>query len=128
MARELKGGQGIYPPVVKFNNAGETFVGVLSGIKDSGKFGKVFQFKAVAGTSFIGRPDGTKNEKGHNNYKSVDIKSGDLVDLGTSTNSQLEQKLLQAIVGEKIEVIFTGWKVNPKSGRSFKDYKVTVVD
>jgi hypothetical protein len=127
MSREIKNKKGNYPPAVKFNNAGDNFVGVLSGSK-AGTFGNVFSFKAIEGTAFIGTPDGTKNEKGHNNYKSVDVKANDVVEIGTSKNGQLEQKLMQAIVGEKIEVTFIGWQSNPKSGRSFKNFKVVVLD
>ena len=128
MSRELVNNNKNFPPSVKFNNAGEKFVGFLDHVRDSGKFGQVFGFKVVEGTAFIGQPDGTKNEKGHNNYKNVDVKVGDIVELSTSKGGQQEQKLLQAIVGEKIEITFIGWKTNPKTGRSYKDWKVTVLD
>lgn len=124
--RELTSSKtGNFPATVKFPKPGDTFTGILDGVK-AGKFGQEYTLRVVSGTAFIGRPSGTKNEKGENNYSEVEVKVGEKVT--TETSKQLVDKLSKAIVGEKIEITFLGWKTNPKGGRSFKDFKVLVVE
>lgn len=126
MARELTNNKGnTFPPTIKWYKPSR-FVGVLKNYKD-GNFGREFVFAVVEGDVFIGRPNGSKNEQGHNIYAEVDVKPGDLVQVTTSKGGQLESKLNQAIIEEKIEIIFKGKKLNPKSGRSFNDFKVIVL-
>ena len=129
MARELTSGSGgNFPPSLKLTRkAGSRFVGILDGNRET-SFGDEFTFKVVEGDAFIGKPTGEKNEKGHNILAEVDVAPGDKVALTTTKGGQLEAKLKQAIIGEKVEIVFKGGKLNPKSGRTFNDYSVSVLD
>ena len=126
--RELKGsseGGNAFPPTVKFLKEGAKFVGFLDS-KMQGKFGIEWSFKIVDGDAFIGRPNGSKDERGNNAFAETDVNPGDIVRLETS--KQLGMKLEGAAIGEKIEITFLGWKPNKKTGRSFKDFKIEVVE
>lgn len=128
MARELTGGKGGFPPSVKFLKEGDKFAGKLTGVKDSNNgFGPQYSFEVIGGTAFIGSPDGTKNDKGFNNYKEVDVAPGAAVILGTSSGGQLERSLAEAVPGDIIAIVFNGKKLNPKSGRRYNDFKVLVL-
>jgi hypothetical protein len=129
MARELTGGKGGFPPSVKFLKEGDKFAGKLTGVRESNNgFGPQYSFEVIGGTAFIGSPDGTKNDKGFNNYKEVDVTPGTVVSLSTSTGGQLERSLSDAVNGDIVGVLYNGKKLNPKSGRRYNDFKVFVLE
>lgn len=117
--RELKGSGGALTPTVKLSQKdGSKFIGVLEGSKP-GTYGKIFQFKVEDTDAPI-----TLKEGEH--IKEVDVKVGDLVAVFGS--GQLGEKLSQAKIGEKIEIVFKGKKLNPNTGRYFNDYSANVIE
>lgn len=120
MKRELKHTAMEGTPTVRFGDKpGCKFVGHIGDSNDT-KFGKAYSFTILDGDAPIKRKDeaGTLHD--------VDVKVGDKVTVFAS--GQLLDKLSMAEPGEKIEIEYLGRKLNPKSGRSFNNWVVNVIE
>jgi len=117
---ESKGGK--FPPMVKLQDKeGSKFVGKLIGSR-KGTFGLEFSFNIIDGDAPICTK--TKGEP----WKEVSVNPNDVVVVSTSVDSQLERNLKQAIIGEVVEIVFHGKVLNPKSGRSYNNYTVAILE
>jgi len=117
--RELKTiGMGITPVVRLTDKVESKFTGILKASTTS-KFGLVFTFAIQDGDAPIKKKEGDL-------LIETSVNLGDEVVIFAS--GQLKDKLLQAQIGEKIEIEYKGKKVNPKTGRAFNDYIVSVVE
>lgn len=127
--RELTGTKFEPTPTVKLTEqVGSTFKGKLLDSKD-GKFGKIYFFSMLDGTASIKLSTGEKEMvegEERSVYKEVDVAVGDKVML--VPGSQLKSKLLEAKIGDTIEITYLGKKVSPKTGYKFGDYKAIVVE
>ena len=124
--RAINGGSGVKTPMVFLTqNVGGTFVGVL---KDaSGKAVKlargekyIFRFAVESGDAFIA----IKNDAGE--YVEASVSAGDEVSI--LATAPLRDKLLQCKVGERVEIIYNGKKISPKSGNNYHDFSVSVLE
>jgi hypothetical protein len=93
-------------PTVQFKAVGQTFVGNLKSVKPNPKkpSQKIWTFGALDGTA----PITIKTEGG---YVPAQINEGDEVSLFGLTD--IDDKLTKAVMGEKIEITFTGTKPTP---------------
>lgn len=118
--RELTRGGFSSTPVVRLaDKQGCKFIGIIKE-NSASKFGLIFKFTILDGDA----PISVKDASG--NLVEASVKPND--DVIVFASGQLKDKLLMAQVGEKIEIEYRGKKVNPKSGRAFNDYVVSVVD
>lgn len=109
-------------PVVRLTEVDEsTFIGKMVGSRET-KYGLAFDMTVVEGDA----PINIKDDSG--NWVDVDVSAGDKVNVLTSAGGQLEQKLKLVDVGETAEIIFNGKVLNPKSGRQFNDFTVSVLE
>lgn len=107
-------------PVVRIHEKeGSRFVGFIQE-KSETKFGEAVTFLVEDGDA----PIAIKDSNG--TFVEVDVKAGDKVTV--FAGGQLKDKLAMAKPGEKLEIIFKGKKLNPKSGRRFNDYVVNVLE
>jgi len=118
--RELTSGGFSSNPVVRLSDKpGCKFVGIVKS-NGTSKFGLVFNFAIVDGDAPI------KKKDANGNLVEAPVSVND--DVVVFASGQLKDKLLQAQPGEKIEIEYKGKKVNPKTGRAFNDYVVSVLD
>jgi len=115
-------GMFIKSPVVRFAQVdGSTFTGKMISSRET-KFGLGFEMGVISGTA----PIQISNED--KIWSDVDVAVGDTVTVLTSKDGQLETKLKQVKIGETAEIIFKGKVLNPKSGRRFNDFEVSVIE
>ncbi len=132
---------GNYPPKIRFTSQDEVFpkgtwfVGTKLGQKLGKEFKreKVVDGKAVeemvANLVFTFRVHAMHDElhvdkKENKEWTPFPLEQDSEAEL--NGNSQLDDKIGQVAVGQKIRVTYNGKKMNPKTGRKFNDY--TVVD
>lgn len=109
------------PTVRLADKLGSRFVGKYIGSKDitiQNKPSKLHEFNAVDGDALITIKEG-------NGYKEASIAEGDVVSVFGS--KAIDTALLEAKVGETIEIIFNGEK-KLKGGRRFNDFAVAVLE
>jgi hypothetical protein len=119
-----KGGGDFAPLVNLKSNPGLSFTGILKDgpreIDTAYGKGHVYSFKAQDGTAKFVK----KNAKG--TYDEVEVEEGAIVDL--MATGSLHDKLLQVEHGNMVEVVFNGKKKNPKTGRYFNDFTVSLIE
>lgn len=131
MGRVINGTQMEKTPVVQIKEKeGTTFVGTKTGQKPGKQPGSfIFEFKIEAGsTADTALATGNKiikNGKSVNEYASVPVKLHDKVCIFGDT--QLNDKLAQTVIGDKVKVVYNGLKLNEKTGRAFNDYHVEII-
>lgn len=135
MGRVINGSQMEKTPVVLLKEKeGSTFVGTKSAQKNgktdpkTGKTNLIFEFKIEDGDAFVGIGTDAKrivNGRSCKVYEPKEVKVGDRVTIFGDT--QLNDKLGQVVVGERVKITFNGFKLNEKSGNAFADYLVEVL-
>lgn len=123
MAKRLIAGRAFTKtPVVRLTQVdGSTFTGKMIGSHET-KFGLGFTMAVIEGSA----PIQTSNED--KTWSDVDVAVGDSVTVLTSKDGQLETKLKQVKIGEVAEIIFKGKELNPKTGRRFNNFEVSVIE
>lgn len=124
--REISGGSKEKTPVAFLTqDVGKRFVGVLK--DNSGKTIKLqrgekylFGFAVEDGDVFIA----LKNAEGK--YDEATVNAGDLVSVFAT--APLRDKLAQCKVGERVEIVYNGKKISPKSGNNYHDFSVAVLE
>ena len=117
------------PLVLLKEKDGSSFIGTRTKQKLGKKPGSyIFEFKVEGGETFIGMSTGkkvVKNGKPCNEYAAVDVNVGDKVTIFEDT--QLNDKLGQVQDGEKVKIVFNGFKLNENTGNAYADYTVEVL-
>lgn len=109
------------PTVRLADKLGSRFVGKYLASKDitiNNKPSKLHEFAALDGDALITVKDGST-------YKEAQINEGDVVSVFGS--KAIDTALLEAKVGETIEIIFNGER-KLKGGRRFNDFAVAVLE
>lgn len=135
MGRVIQGSQMEKTPVVLLKEKeGSTFVGTKSAQKPgktdakTGKTNLIFEFKIEDGDAFVGIGTDAKrivNGRSCKVYEPKEVKVGDRVTIFGDT--QLNDKLGQVVIGERVKITFTGFMLNEKSGNAFANYIVEVL-
>ena len=120
--RVIMTGSFVKTPVVRLTEVPEcTFIGKMVGSRET-KYGLAFDMTVVDGDA----PIKVRDDAGE--WTNVDVSAGDKVNVLSSSGGQLEQKLKQVKPGDTAEIVFNGKVLNPKSGRQFNDFTVSVIE
>lgn len=122
---EVRGSPLSKTPILRFQEkVNSTFIGVLQKKKEGKQKGSfIFEFIIEQGDVPTGKSTDAKDKKGRIVYEDCEVNEGDTVTLFGST--QLNDKIGVGVQeGERIGILYRGVVPNPKTGRSFNDYKV----
>lgn len=123
MGKRVIGGRAfVKTPVVRLTEVdGSSFIGKMISSRET-KYGLAFEMAVVEGTAPI------KISNDDKTWSEATVAVGDSVAVLSSKDGQLETKLKQVKTGETAEIIFKGKTLNPKTGRRFNDFEVSVID
>jgi hypothetical protein len=80
----------------------------------------LFKFAVEDGDVYLA----IKNDK--DEYVEAAVNPGDLVTV--LATAPLRDKLLQCKIGERVEIVYNGKKISPKSGNNYHDFSVSVLE